>query len=671
MSKFFKYVFAVLFWPIAIFLVAKSIRGRILGGVSTLFYAYAVYHLTDRFFDDTAKTVHFVFFYEGWAEVAGAALLVFLLVSAKKGGRTSRETTGLGERGRHIRGRIFKPVRKFGGLKSGSLTFGQHKIDPAILKTHAIVAGTTGSGKTQTLYPVIKHIVDNGLKAVITDPKVEFAARFMKKGDIVLSPFFKESAAWTPFCEIEDYSDCVSVSHFLIPTESGETETWNAYARDMLSDIFYCLTQENCKSTAAVLSYLKSPTLAQPLFEKYQRTSAGLFEKGAEKLLQNVRFVCAQIAKSLEILPDEGSFSIKEWAKDPKGGILWLPYSVKQREAISRLLPLWVSLGITGSMLPERVNANVQTFFILDELDSVGNVDKLPVLITEGRGYGLSAVLGFQNVGQILKRYGAEANSILSVVNNFLLLKQGGGADSAGNVSDSKFWSEFIGNEEVERLQKSESKKGITYNGSSESHHIESVRIATPEQLQALETRTGFAIFSGDIDTKSADGIVRDFRVGVSAFPVKTKLTEKKVDPLLPNAPDIEVESEEDPAEHEDKTEEQNIVKNVQTIPDKEIKPEQDKEDKYAAMAVSHGWLSGQKQEEEDSAEETDETDKEDRYAKIAAAHGYKTETNDYSNEETTEESVETNNEEENRETETTDSKPAKKPAYIGRRRKS
>lgn len=193
MTKAIKLAFAVIFWPVAIFLISKSIRGRILGGVSTLFYAYAIYHLSDRFFDDsaTANAQHFIFYYQSVAEVVVALLLVLALIAVKTNSKSSREATSLGTRGKHIRGRIFKPFNKFGGLKTGSLLFGQHRIDPKILKTHAIVSGTTGSGKTQTLYPLIKYIVENNLKAIITDPKIEFSQKFMKNGDIVLSPFLK------------------------------------------------------------------------------------------------------------------------------------------------------------------------------------------------------------------------------------------------------------------------------------------------------------------------------------------------------------------------------------------------------------------------------------------------------------------------------------------------
>ena len=609
MVKAIKWTFAVLFWPVAIFLVAKSIRGRILGGVSTLFYTYALYHLSDRFFEDSQTGQHFVFFDQFLIECAVASVLFFVLAAQAfgSGKSTSREATSFGARGKHIRGRIFKPFNRFGGLKTGDLGFGQHKINPEILKTHAIVSGTTGAGKSQTLYPLIKHIVDHDLKAVITDPKVEFTVRFKKESDIVLSPFFKESALWSPFCEIEDYSDCVSIAHYLIPQESGEAETWNEHARDLLSDIFYCLIQENVRSTAAVLALLREPEKAKPLFEKYQRTSSGLFKKGAEKLLQSVRFVAGKIAKTLEILPDHGNFSIREWSKR-QNGILWLPYSVKQREAIGKLLPLWVSLGITGSMLPERVNSPHQTFFVLDELDSIGKIEKLPVLITEGRGYGLSAVLGFQNIGQIMNRYKEQANSILSVVNNFFVLKQGSGADSGGQVSDSKFWSEFIGNEEIERIQKSESKKGLSTQGSSESKHIETIRLVTPEQLQSLESRTGFAIFSGDIDKTSGDGIVRDFKVGISAYPPTQKLTEQKVDPLLPELPEnmITSDSEEEDSEDSEEQETRTVVFNAQETQteDNETQTQQTQDDKYAQFAESHGWLSNKQEEEAQEAQE-------------------------------------------------------------------
>ena len=623
MTKAIKLAFAVIFWPVAIFLISKSIRGRILGGVSTLFYAYAIYHLSDRFFDDsaTANAQHFIFYYQSVAEVVVALLLVLALIAVKTNSKSSREATSLGTRGKHIRGRIFKPFNKFGGLKTGSLLFGQHRIDPKILKTHAIVSGTTGSGKTQTLYPLIKYIVENNLKAIITDPKIEFSQKFMKNGDIVLSPFFKESAQWSPFAEIEDYNDCISIAHYLLPTNAdAETETWNAYARDFLSDIFYCLLQENCRSVRAVLAFLRTPSLAKTLLKKHSRNSEGLFEEGSEKLLQNVRFVASQIAKSLEILSDEGTFSIKEWAKNPNCGVLWLPYSVQQRETLSKLLPLWISLGITGSMLPERVNSDKQTLFVLDELDSIGKIEKLPVLITEGRGYGLSAVLGFQNVGQITKRYKEEANSILSVVNNFFVLKQGAGTESAGQVNDSKFWSEFVGNEEIERVQRSDSTKGIDYHGSNQSKHIESVRIVTPEQLQALEARTGFVIFSGDIDKASGDGVVRDFKVAITSLQAKIKLTEVKIEPLSSSVPAPDPTppalTGDPPSGGEGQAGENVPPPQPQPQDEGEGEPEiiitsDSEEDKYAKMAEEHAYKA-EEQTEETEEQETQTAQTED-----------------------------------------------------------
>lgn len=556
--KTLKIVFGLVFFPILIAIVARTLRVRILSIFGTGFYSYILYHVFTKdilnYQDQSSfqwqKMVMMTYF---WGFVT--VVCVGMAFEAVFGKESTAGTTEFGSRGKHIRGRIYKTVKRFGPFKNGPLKIGQHSINPEILKTHTIVAGTTGAGKTTALYPIIKYIVDNHLKAIITDPKVEFTSRFFKKGDVVLSPFYAESQAWTPFCEVENFSDCVSIAKYLIPEEggSGENESWNAYSRDFLTDIFFCLMKENVRKTSVLLGFLNNPQLAETLFQKHKVVSAGLYQKGSEKLLQSVRFVSSKTAKSLSILSDEGNFSVRKWAEDPNGGILWLPYTVKQRDSLTRLLPLWISLGISGSMLPQRVNSGHQTFFMLDEIDSIGTIDKLTMLVTEGRGYGLSGVFGFQNVGQIVKRYGKDANSVLGVVNNFLIFKQGAGTNAGGNQNDAAFWSDFIGDEEIERREVSTSKRGLDVQGKNEHDRIEKIRLVMPEELTSLERRHGYCIFADDIDEKTKAGVVRDIVVPITDTKPIFSLNERKVDPLMP---DLESLTQQEPENKESEEQE-------------------------------------------------------------------------------------------------------------------
>jgi type IV secretory pathway TraG/TraD family ATPase VirD4 len=87
-------------------------------------------------------------------------------------------------------------------------------------------------------------------------------------------------------------------------------------------------------------------------------------------------------------------------------------------------------------------------WFVLDEVASLNKLPQLHTAITEARKSGNPVVLGFQGRSQIEKRYGKDAETMLSQPATKLFLK-------TSEPHSAKWVSDAIGEIEVERLKES------------------------------------------------------------------------------------------------------------------------------------------------------------------------------------------------------------------------
>jgi hypothetical protein len=102
-------------------------------------------------------------------------------------------------------------------------------------------------------------------------------------------------------------------------------------------------------------------------------------------------------------------------------------------------------------------------WFVLDELASLHRLPQLHTAVTENRKYGNPVVLGFQGRSQLEKRYGQDAEAMLSQPATKIFLK-------TSEPRAANWISEAIGEVEVERLKESRS---MDLRGSNKSYAIE------------------------------------------------------------------------------------------------------------------------------------------------------------------------------------------------------
>jgi len=113
-------------------------------------------------------------------------------------------------------------------------------------------------------------------------------------------------------------------------------------------------------------------------------------------------------------------------------------------------------------------------WFVLDELASLNKLPQFHTAVTENRKYGNPVVVGFQGRSQLEKRYGQDAEAMLSQPATKLFFK-------TTEPRAAKWISDAIGEIEVERLKESRSMKLL---GSRKSYAME---IATKPLVMASE----------------------------------------------------------------------------------------------------------------------------------------------------------------------------------------
>jgi type IV secretory pathway TraG/TraD family ATPase VirD4 len=125
-------------------------------------------------------------------------------------------------------------------------------------------------------------------------------------------------------------------------------------------------------------------------------------------------------------------------------------------------------------MMEPCVNPAKPVWFVLDELASLNKLPQLHTAVTENRKYGNPIVLGFQGRSQLEKRYGQDAEAMLSQPATKTFFK-------TSEPRAAKWISETLGEIEVERLKESRTAEMI---GSRKSYSME---IATKPLIMASE----------------------------------------------------------------------------------------------------------------------------------------------------------------------------------------
>jgi type IV secretion system coupling TraD/TrwB family protein len=427
------------------------------------------------------------------------------------GGRVLAE--GAAENRAHQRGAIVaeRPQPSAGRRgrerQSPGITLAGREIPAHDETKHFKLIGTTGTGKSTAIQEILNAALARGDRAVIADPDAGYLRRFYDpaRGDVILNPFDERSVKWDLFSEIDSPYDVEQLARSLIPDHAGSDRSWRGYARTFFSAVTEQASEAGVTDTAelyrllmvadtAELRTLVRGTPAQPFLDEHN-----------SRMFDSIRSVTSSAVGALGYIAKQkaSAFSVREWVAEQKPGVLFMPYKAGQIAALGSTISGWMRLAIFEAMdqdeQPAEGTGNADAkrlWFIVDELDALGQIDGLKDALARLRKFGGRCVLGFQSISQVSSTYGhGDAHTIVENCGNTMIFRcsasEGGGT--------ARFASQLIGEREVMRTTVSKSRRPNEIIGSvSHSEHFTVEPAVLPSQIEQLPDLTGYLKHASD-----------------------------------------------------------------------------------------------------------------------------------------------------------------------------
>lgn len=435
---------------------------------------------------------------------AGIAIFTLLVGAARAGFAWLAGKAGFGGADKnHLRGAVLQDEQAVArGLRGQPSRFSVGQVPvPIELETRGfLLAGTTGTGKSQTLTHALDALRADGQRAVVADASGIYCSRFYdERRDVIINPFDERSPAWSPLAEIESIADVPALAKSLVPDGEGATAAeWNGYAQTFTEAVLeYCFL--GGATNRELLYYLVSAG-GEELREICSGTPAeALLAEENVKMFSNIRGIAASNAKFLRYLdPSAGAangFSIRKHITEERDGWIFLSYQQQHRDALKSMIACAVDISARAVLsLPPSPDRRV--VFGLDELPLLGKVQSIIDLATNGRKHGSVIFAGLQTISQARETYGPNTSqTLLACLGSWLVLR-------VSDPETAEYMSKYLGEEEKTRKVKSggKSSQSMQWGGSKSDNWQQQVvqgRVMLPSELQSLPDLQGIFNLAG------------------------------------------------------------------------------------------------------------------------------------------------------------------------------
>lgn len=401
---------------------------------------------------------------------------------------------------------LWKILSRRRGLPSPQITLAGRAVAEADEGKHFKLIGTTGTGKSTAICEILKGALLRGDRAVIADPDGGYMHRFYDaaRGDVVLNPFDERSVKWDLFAEIRTPYDADQLARSLIPDHEGADRSWRGYARTFFTAVTRQAREAGVADVGELYRLLVSADSRELRALVYGTPAQPFLEEHNSRMFDSIRSVTSSAVGALEYISQQRGpvFSIRRWVSEEQPGVLFMPYKAGQIAGLRSAISGWMRLAVFESMdgpseaTSERPDQQRRLWFVIDELDALGQIDGLKDALARLRKFGGRCVLGFQSIAQVSSTYGhGDAHTIVENCGNTLILRcsasEGGGT--------ARFASQLIGEREVIRTTVSKSRRPAEIIGAtshSEQYSVESAVLAA--QIEQLPDLSGYAKHASD-----------------------------------------------------------------------------------------------------------------------------------------------------------------------------
>lgn len=386
--------------------------------------------------------------------------------------------------------------------KQSRFSVGQIPV-PIELETRGfLLAGTPGTGKSQTLTHCLDALRADGALAVIADESGIYCERYYdeQRGDAILNPFDARCVPWSPLAELESAAGIPALAKSLVPDGEGSASEWNGYAQTFVEAVL-----EHCLAAGLGNGELFRILVVADL-EELREVCAGtpaqpLLADGNERMFGSIRGIASSSAKFLQYLdPNADSasgFSIRRYIRADRGGYLFLTYEEEYFGAVKSMVACAVDVA-SRAVLSLPPSHHRRVVFGLDELASLGKIQSIVSLAEKGRKHGAMIFAGLQTIAQLRRFYGNDtAQTFLACLGSWLVLR-------VPDPETAEYMSWYLGEEEKTRVLGSSGKSGkwmdISKNKSENlQEQIVKDRIVMASELQALPDLRGIFNLAGPV----------------------------------------------------------------------------------------------------------------------------------------------------------------------------
>jgi hypothetical protein len=348
--------------------------------------------------------------------------------------------------------------------------------------SHVLLMGDTGSGKSSAIRQLLRQVADRGESAIVYDPAMDFLGEFYdpKRGDLILNPLDQRCPYWGLGDEIDRPETATTIAAAMLPDKDYEKAFFTDAPRRVLAHLL-----RNKPQPRDILRMMAAPECIEAAVKG--TPLAALLDPGAPAQRAGVLSSLNMVADSLELLPEwehtRKTFATAEWYTERKRWV-FLTSSAAYRQKVLPLHSAWLDLFILRMMGYCEDQAAKPVWFVLDELASLNKLSQLHTAVTENRKYGNPVVMGIQGRSQMEKRYGQDAEAMLSQPATKVFLK-------TSEPRAAKWISEAIGEIEMERLKESRS-MGLLRSKKSFSMEIATKPLVMASEIAGLAPLSGF-----------------------------------------------------------------------------------------------------------------------------------------------------------------------------------
>ena len=326
------------------------------------------------------------------------------------------------------------------------------EIPPKFVCRNQLITGGVGVGKSTAIYTVLDDLRARKIKTVVYDPHGEFSQKFYRKdADFILNPTDKNCVAWDVFSDVVTRAQLVSMIKIMIPAGEGDQSFFTNNARKLLADLMLYVKSKDMHISEVykIVSESSLQELYDILCSLERSESKGDMDPAAAEQAQGIRstLTSSESVRFLDLFPrHKEPFSIRKWMEKDDDSWLFITSQVGDvHELILPYISTTVDVALEASA--GKQSRALRRALVIDEVDSAGRLPKLHKQLAQLRKFGVSILLGLQDVNQLLDVYGQEKTATIMTNCQSKLTCRVDHAETA------QLMSKLLGMKEIEQTQ--------------------------------------------------------------------------------------------------------------------------------------------------------------------------------------------------------------------------